>query len=158
MIHDAIKISKVHLKRLERAAGEIKEMGKLEDVDLEDFETIKTIDTFIFRFMKLQDYMGNKLFKAFLIETGDYRDDMSFMDILDKLEKLRIIDSAENWVKLRKLRNKLTHEYPDEVEEILKDIEEAPKWVAYFREVLQNIVEHLRKRGILESASTSTFE
>ena len=54
MIRDAIKISKIHLERLERSTDEIKRMGKLEDVDIEDFEIIKTIDTFIFRFMKLQ--------------------------------------------------------------------------------------------------------
>jgi len=147
MIRDAIKISKIHLERLERATDEIKRMGKLEDVDIEDFEIIKTIDTFIFRFMKLQDYMGYKLFKSFLIETGDYRDDMSFIDMLDKLEKLKIIDSAENWIKLRKLRNKLAHEYPDELEEILADIKEALKWSSYFKNVLLNMITYLKKRG-----------
>ncbi len=147
MIRDAIKISKIHLERLERATDEIKRMGKLEDVDIENFEIIKTIDTFIFRFMKLQDYMGYKLFKSFLIETGDYRDDMSFIDMLDKLEKLKIIDSAENWIKLRKLRNKLAHEYPDELEEILADIKEALKWSSYFKNVLLNMITYLKKRG-----------
>ena len=147
MIRDAIKISKIHLERLERATDEIKRMGKLADVDIEDFEIIKTIDTFIFRFMKLQDYMGYKLFKSSLIETGDYRDDMSFIDMLDKLEKLKIIDSAENWIKLRKLRNKLAHEYPDELEEILADIKEALKWNSYFKNVLLNMITYLKKRG-----------
>ena len=147
MIRDAIKISNIHLERLERATDEIKRMGKLEDVEIEDFEIIKTIDTFIFRFMKLQDYMGYKLFKSFLIETGDYRDDMSFIDMLDKLEKLKIIDSAENWIKLRKLRNKLAHEYPDELEEILADIKEALKWSSYFKNVLLNMITYLKKRG-----------
>ncbi len=128
MIRDVIRITKIHLERLTRTADEIIKMGELDQVDLEDFENIKTIDTFIFRLMKLQDYMGNKLFKAFLIETGDYREDMSFIDILDKLEKLKILDSAENWIRLRKLRNKLAHEYPDELEEILEDIREALKW------------------------------
>jgi hypothetical protein len=147
MIQDAIKISRIHLERLYRAAEEIEEMGNLKDLDLGDFEVIKIIDTFIFRFMKLQDYMGNKLFKAFLIETGDYRDDMSFIDVLDKLEKLRVIDSAEDWIKLRKLRNKLAHEYPDELEEILEDIKEALKWVDYLKSTYQNIVEYLKNRG-----------
>ena len=128
MIRDVIRITKIHLERLTRTADEIIKMGELDQVDLEDFENIKTIDTFIFRLMKLQDYMGNKLFKTFLIETGDYREDMSFIDILDKLEKLKILDSAENWIRLRKLRNKLAHEYPDELEEILEDIREALKW------------------------------
>ncbi len=151
MIRDAIEISKIHLERLERAAEEIREMGELENADFEDFEVVKTIDTFIFRFMKLQDYMGNKLFKAFLIETGDYRDDMSFIDVPDKLEKLKIIDSAENWIELRKLRNKLAHEYLDELEEILEDIKEALKWSSYFKNVLQNITNYLKERRKIQA-------
>jgi len=79
--------------------------------------------------MKLQDYMGNKLFKAFLAEIGEYTDNMSFLDVLDKLEKLGIISSAENWLKLRKLRNKLAHEYPNKLDEILEDIKEALRWL-----------------------------
>ncbi len=149
MIEDAIKISKIHLERLEKVVEEIKNMGNLEDLDLEDFEVIKTVDAFIFRFIKLQDYMGNKLFKAFLIKIGDYKDEMSFIDMLDRLEKLRIIDSAENWIKLRKLRNRLTHEYPDELEEILEDIKEALKYVEQFKNVFQRITEYLKKRNLL---------
>lgn len=149
MIHDALKISKIHLDRLCRVTDEVKKFGNLEEMDWEDFETIKTIDMFIFRFMKVQDYMGNKLFKAFLIETGDYRDDMSFIDILDRLEKLRIIDSSENWMKLKKLRNKLAHEYPDEIEEIIEDIKEALKWINPLKVVYKNIVDYLQQRGIV---------
>ena len=70
---------------------------------------------------------------------------------LDRLEKLNIIDSSETWIKLRKLRNKLAHEYPDEIEEILEDIKEALKWIDYFEKVLKGIVEYLRERGILQA-------
>ncbi len=81
---------------------------------------------------------------------GDYRDDMSFIDILDKLEKLRIIDAVENWLKVRKLRNKLAHEYPDELEEVKEDIKEALKWVDYLKRVYLNIKNYLLKRNLLE--------
>ncbi len=65
MIKDAFKITELHLDRLEKAASEIKKFKNLSEVSFEDFEVIKLIDSFIFRFMKLQDYIGNKLFKAF---------------------------------------------------------------------------------------------
>ena len=63
MIKDALKIAQIHLNRLERTIEEMQNLGDLDNIDFEDFEIIKLIDTFIFRFMKLQDYMGNKLFK-----------------------------------------------------------------------------------------------
>ena len=149
MIKDALKITKIHLNRLDKAKKEIEQLDKLENIDLDNFEVIKIIDTFIFHFMKLQDYMGNKLFKAFLAEIGDFRDEMSLIDVLDRLEKLRIIDSTENWIKLRKLRNKLAHEYPDEQDKILEEIKEAMKWVDYFKEIYDKITGYLIKRKII---------
>ena len=150
MIKDAIRIAGIHLERLSQSAREIEDLGNLEELDFKDFENVKTIDTFIFRFMKLQDYMGNKLFKAFLIEIGEYADNMSFIDVLDKLEKLEIINSVEDWLKLRKLRNKLAHEYPDELDEILEDIREALKCLPELKDTYSKIKNYLSAKGLLE--------
>ena len=148
MIRDALNIAKIHLDRLQKAKREI-EIKNIDTMDLEDFENVKLVDTFIFRFMKLQDFRGERLFKAFLMKTGDFRDNMSFIDILDKLEKLEIIDSTEEWVKIRQLRNKIAHEYPDEQEEIINDIKEAIKKVDYLAKVYKNIKDFLIKRRLL---------
>jgi len=56
MIRDAIEIAGIHLERLKQSIQEIESLENLENVDLKDFEVVKTIDTLIFRFMKLQDY------------------------------------------------------------------------------------------------------
>ncbi len=50
---------------------------------------------------------------------------MSLLDVLDKLEKLKIIDRAEIWMQFRKLRNELTHEYPDNEADIVEGIKMA---------------------------------
>ncbi len=151
MIEDALRIVELHFDRLEKIINEIERLEDLDEVDFRNFEVIKIIDTFIFRFMKLQDYMGNKLFKAFLITIGDYRDDMSFIDVLDKLEKLKIIDSVENWLKVRKLRNKLAHEYPDEFDEIKEDIKEALKWINFLKSTYLRIKNYLLERNLLKT-------
>jgi len=65
MIRDALNIAKIHLDKLQKAKREI-EIKNIDTVDLEDFENVKLVDAFIFRFMKLQDFMGERLFKAFL--------------------------------------------------------------------------------------------
>ncbi len=76
MIKDMLKTAKIYLDRLSKAVKDIEELGNIEDINLDDFETIKNIDTFIFRFMKLQDYLGNKLFKVFLNEIGEYKENL----------------------------------------------------------------------------------
>lgn len=93
MIKDAINITDIHFKRLKMAYEEIKiiDLGQL---DWQDFDFIKLMDTFIFRFIKLQDYMGGKLFKVFLMTIGDYKDEMSFIDMLD-----RKAHSPRKWMK-----------------------------------------------------------
>jgi len=43
---------------------------------------------------------------------------ISFIDLLNRLEKLNILDSAEQWLELRKISNVLSHTYEDEPEEM----------------------------------------
>lgn len=47
---------------------------------------------------------------------------MSLLDILDKLEKFEVIDESIKWMEYRKLRNKLTHEYPNNEQDIIDGI------------------------------------
>jgi len=69
--------------------------------------------------------MGEKLFKVFLDEIGEYKDNMSLLDLLDKLEKFEIIENSMDWMEYRKLRNKLTHEYPNNEADVINGIKIA---------------------------------
>ncbi len=115
MLKDVIKKAELHISRAEVSKSEIRQWETLSAEIFEDSERIKTVDSFIYRFIKLQDLTGQKLFKAYLDEIGDYRDDMSFLDMLDRLEKWKIIGSPDTWLGFRKLRNTRPHEYPDNV-------------------------------------------
>jgi len=44
---------------------------------------------------------------------GEWRGDETFIDKLNRLEKLGAIPSAEQWNEIRQIRNRMTHEYPD---------------------------------------------
>lgn len=122
MIDDIIKKIELHRDRAKLALSEIEEFEELSSDIFEDFEKIKTIDTFIYRFIKFQDMMGDKLFKQFLNELGEYRDSMPLIEVLDKLEKFQIIDNSNSWMEYRKLRNILTHEYPNNESDIIEGI------------------------------------
>ena len=76
-----------------------------------DEETIGFLDQFIFRFSKLQDLMGIRLFPFILEALAEPVSDKAFIDILNRLEKLEILDSAFDWIQLRKIRNDIAHEY-----------------------------------------------
>ena len=139
MIDDIFEKINLHKKRAKFALEEIKEWETLDCEIFENFEKIKTIDTFIYRFIKLQDMMGEKLFKVFLDEIGEYKDNMSLLDILDKLEKFEIIEDAMEWMEYRKLRNKLTHEYPNNEEDVIAGIKLAIDVFSKIETILVNI-------------------
>ena len=142
MINEIIEKVNLHRKRLKSALLEIKTWSELNCDVFENFEKIKTIDTFIYRFIKLQDLMGEKLFKVFLDEIGEYKDNMSLLDILDKLEKFEILDDAHEWMEYRQLRNKLTHEYPNNEQDIIDGIYLAIDVFDNIETILNNIVEY----------------
>ncbi|MDQ6968119.1 MAG: hypothetical protein Q9M14_05480 [Mariprofundaceae bacterium] len=79
-------------------------------------EDITHIDQFLFRYAKLQDAMGQRLFKAMLMLLQEDVEHVPFLDMLNKLEKLNLIASAEKWQELREIRNAISHEYDDSPE------------------------------------------
>jgi len=131
VLKEAVDTTYIHFNRAKDNFDDIKNFP-LDLTIYDDKEKIKTIDAFIFRFIKLQDFMGDKLFKEILKSTADYKDNMSLMDCLDKLEKLEIIDSAEKWIKYRTVRHKLTHEYSSNQGDMIAGISLA---LIYFEEI-----------------------
>ncbi len=81
------------------------------------------LDAYLKRFSSLQDYLGAKVFPALLEISGIDGSKMS--EVLFMMEKEEIIDSLENWIELRELRNELEHDYPDELQEALEDLKEC---------------------------------
>ncbi len=76
-------------------------------------DAVTDIDQFVYRFTKLQDTMGTRLFSLILQILAEDTKKMSFIDILNRLEQLNIIESKDTWLKLRNLRNLAAHEYDD---------------------------------------------
>ncbi len=112
----------VHFDRIDAILPELKSYLPLHESDFQEIEKIKTIDFFIYRFTKIQDKMGEKFFPFVLKELQEYKSSMSLIDVLHKLEKLELLDSSDTWIDYRKLRNTLTHEYPDNEDEMIESI------------------------------------
>lgn len=78
------------------------------------------LDAYLKRFSSIQDFLGAKVFSLLLEVAGINGNKMS--EVLYNIEKEQIIDSLENWIELREIRNELEHDYPEELEEALKDL------------------------------------
>lgn len=115
---------KLHVKRMEFAKSKVAPFIPLNNdnyYSLDD-ETIGFLDQYIFRFSKLQDTIGNRLFPLTLEALAEPVADNAFIDILNRLEKLGIIDSAFSWIQLRRIRNDIAHEYPASLIERIEGI------------------------------------
>jgi len=114
----------IHLKRIDFAKSKVDAFIPLKKdnyYSLDD-ETIGFLDQYIFRFSKLQDIMGTRLFPLTLEALAEPLSDKAFIDILNRLEKLGILDSAFGWIQLRKIRNDIAHEYPASIIERIEGI------------------------------------
>ena len=89
------------------------------------FNTLKPekraiLDAYLKRFASIQDFLGAKIFSILLEIAGINNTKMS--EVLSNIEKENIIDSLENWIELREVRNELEHDYPEELQEALNDL------------------------------------
>jgi hypothetical protein len=109
----------VHLQRLVGGTGKLTTAFPLSPATMASLadETIALLDQFIYRFTKLQDSMGTRLFPSMVSMITGSDDPRPFIDTLNQLEKVGVIPSTETWQTLRVLRNNLAHDYPDGTEQ-----------------------------------------
>ena len=132
---------KGHLKYIIYNIGKILEKG-LNEKFLEEKDYIIFLDAFIFRFIKLQSSISEKLFPlVYEYLTGKEYTEATFIDILNTLEKYKVILSAEEWKEIIKLRNEFVHIYPWETELKLKAVELAIEKVKIIEEVIEKVEE-----------------
>lgn len=75
---------------------------------------LAALDQFAFRFARLQDTLGQRVFRAVLVgRLREPYEERPMRDLLDRLENLRLLSSAERWEEIRAARNALVHDYPD---------------------------------------------
>ena len=142
-----IEVIKLHISRVGSILPDIEAWLPLKKEDFNDTEKVKTIDSFIYRFIKIQDKMGEKLFPAVLQALLEYEAHMPFIDILNKLEKLELLQSTDEWIDFRNLRNTLTHEYPDNEDEIIQAIALAVDAYKKMLSVFYTMSDVIRKRN-----------
>jgi hypothetical protein len=72
-------------------------------------ERSEKIEAFVSRFARLQDHIGEKLLPVFAKLYGERT--KSMIDTLAFAERMGWVESSEQFIALRRLRNQLVHEY-----------------------------------------------
>ena len=109
-----------HKIRIEKSYVKVKEIFPISAPRYQSLndDEIEAIDQYLFRFAKLQDTLGNRLFRLIVSEYEDNINQLTFIDILNRLEKIGVIDDINIWRKLRDIRNDISHQYDDEPQEM----------------------------------------
>ncbi len=141
-LNEAILLCTIHSERMNFAREKTKMYFPL---DRENYlrlqpEVLSFFDQLIFRFSKMQDSMGGKLFPAILENLGEDINSLPFIDRLAKLEQLGILPGAEDWMLLRETRNMITHEYPFITDEVIDGLNLLNKHC----ELIMNIWEQIK--------------
>lgn len=105
------------------------------------------VEAFGSRFGRLQDTIGQKLLPLWLKILGEQP--TSFIDNLNKAERLNILPSVEEWVHLRELRNQMVHEYIDDPAILLNALNSAHASIALIQKVMDALLNDLKSRGFL---------
>lgn len=149
-LKDVIETAKIHQQRLDDAYAIILTWGKLDIKAFNNLSIEQTAltDQYIYRFAKLQDLMGDKLFKLILEYIGESAERQAFIDILNRLEKLGILESVEKWLDLRIERNKIAHDYAKHKEEVIKEFEILLSKKDILIAQLDQCIEYLERRGL----------
>lgn len=104
------------------------------------------MNSFLFNYIKIHDKLGANLFRKLLHTLREIDDEtLPMIDILNLVEKLNIIPSADVWDKFRAIRNIITHEYPLEIEERLENIHLALNAYDQLKNLYLNIKQYTLK-------------
>jgi hypothetical protein len=132
--------SYIHINRLYEVLNVLE---KLYPLTIENLETISLenkdkLDVLAFRFSKLQDLLGTKIFREYLSVLQYPVEDKNFLELLKELDKEKIID-IDIWSEFRGVRNSISHDYPFEEEEKVAAINYLIKNVKYLINITKKI-------------------
>ncbi len=146
-VEENLKQSYTHFKRLNDAFVELNSRYKF-PIDSNLYEKMTSnlqglafSDQIIYRFSKLQDMIGAKLFKGLLLYQGE-NINKPFLDILNQLEKIDVVN-VDEWFELRDLRNEIAHDYENSdylAVDILNNIFELKNELEKILDAIKNLL------------------
>ena len=143
-----LAICDLHHQRMMFAWESIEKYFPVTEINFSQISPIELalFDQLIYRFSKLQDSMGSRLFKQLLEALEEDISRLPFIDILYKMEKLNLLDDAKDWIVLRQTRNTVSHEYPFFKEVQMEELNLLPEEVIKLAAIWIKLKEYALKR------------
>lgn len=107
------------------------------------FEDLDRLDAFRARFCDLQDSLGSKTFRSLL--KLEEEEGASQLDVINKVDKRKIITSFEDWRDLREIRNLFSPDYPDSDEQRAQTLNMAHANTLKLIQTLDNLKSYVEK-------------
>jgi len=101
-------------------------------------EDAERLEAFVSRFGRMQDTIGNKLLPRWLRAQAE--EPGTLIEVLNRGERLGVVESAEDWLVARELRNRLVHEYMKDPAAFAEDLRTA----GGYAEMLHRTYNHVR--------------
>ncbi len=83
---------------------------QIPDLEVKNLDQLEPWEALTSRFARVTDIFVSKYLRLMVLDMDPaFRGETR--DVLDKAEKTALISSADEWMKIRELRNKIAHEY-----------------------------------------------
>ena len=102
------------------------------------------LEAFVSRFGRLQDIVGDKLLPALLSALAEPIG--AAIDNLDRAEKLGLVESADNWLEMRHLRNQMVPIYIEDLAVLSSALRSAHAFVPVLVGAAQRCVAEVERR------------
>lgn len=130
-------------RNLRRLADRLPLTAETVDALLGTDEGLWILDQIAYRYLKLQDTLG-KLVRAFFALKGEAVEQMTMIDLINLAAKLGHPMDEALWMKLRALRNEITHDYPGSRAEVAQAVNQ----LAALLPKIQAFLERLRRDAV----------
>lgn len=101
------------------------------------------IDAFAVRFSRLQDAITDKLLPSYFDLVQEPA--RPVVEMLDRAERLGLIDSADAFLAARKLRNRLVHEYVEDRDELAANLNAAQSFIPHLTSALDRVAQGIER-------------
>lgn len=110
-----------------------------------DADLAERVEAFVGRFGRLQDTLADKLLPALLAALGEKPG--AQLDNLDRAERLEWIESADQWLTVRQLRNQMIHEYIEDMTILADALQAGHDFVPVLLRAAQSMTAQMESRG-----------
>jgi len=112
-----------------------------------DADLAERVEAFASRYGRLQDTLGDKLLRLTLLALGERP--AAGIDNLDRAERLGLLNAADEWMAMRKIRKQMVHEYIEDMTVLASALRTAHDFVPVLIAAANAMVSEAEQRGWL---------